>query len=304
MTEVAICVATMHRPQGLSRLLASLARLHVPPDVLVRVVVVDNDAKESARATVAAVTDFPFALQYVIEPKRGIPFARNTGVGSAGDCDWIAFVDDDETVAPCWLAELIRVARTYEADVVTGTVLPEFTEPPPHWAVDGAFYQRPRFKTGTPLTYARTSNALVAQRLLSGDAPFSEAMRNNGGDDTHFFQRVHMAGGAIVWADDAIVTETVPASRVRPWWLIRRSFRRGNTLSLCLRDLEDSWHRRIKRVLASVAHFVAGTAQILSGVFRGRVAVIRGVQRVAFAAGLVTGLVGHSFQEYAVTHGS
>ena len=35
----------------------------------------------------------------------------------------------------------------------------------------------------------------------------------NGGDDTHFFTRAQMQGLSIVWADDAVVHETVPASR-------------------------------------------------------------------------------------------
>lgn len=306
-TKVAVCVATLHRPVGLGALLASLAALDVPADIDLTVVVVDNDAQASARAVVETWRDrIPGEVVYVIEERRGIPFARNRAVASAGEVDWVAFVDDDETVARDWLAELLRVAREHDADVVTGTVLPQFVEPPPDWAVSGGFFERPRFPTGTTIPYARTSNALVASHLLAADGPrpFNEAMANNGGDDTHFFQRVRLAGGRIVWADDAVVAESVPVTRVRPRWLLQREYRRGNTLSLCLRDLEDSPARRLKRVGAAGFHAAAGVATVLTSPLRGRVALLRGGQRVWFAAGLLTGLTGHVYQEYSVVHGS
>ncbi len=306
VTKVAVCVATLHRPIGVTALLRSLAALQVPQDVELTVVVVDNDASASARCVVEEWRDrLPAHLVYVVEERRGIPFARNRAVAAAGDVDWVAFVDDDETVAPNWLAELLRVAREFDADVVTGAVLPQFVDAPPAWAVEGGFFQRPRFPTGTAMRYARTSNALVASHLLTAtDKPFNERMANNGGDDTHFFQRIRLNGGKIVWADEAVVEESVPATRVRPKWLLQRQYRRGNTLSLCLRDLEDSPLRRMKRVGAAAVHAAAGLAIMGSSVVRGRVALLRGAQRVAFALGLLTGLTGRVYQEYAVVHGS
>jgi succinoglycan biosynthesis protein ExoM len=305
MTRVAVCAATLHRPAGLAALLDSLGALVVPDNVELTVVIVDNDAAASARPVVDAARErIQASLVYVTEPQRGIPFARNRAVAAAGDVDWIAFVDDDETVDERWLAELLRVAEEYSADVVTGTVLPRFENPPPRWALRGRFFERRRFPTGTAIHFARTSNVLIAARLLrSVDRPFSEAMANNGGDDTHFFQRVRLGGGRIVWADEAVVVETVPASRVRARWLIQREFRRGNTLSLCLRDLEDSPYRRAKRVAAAGVHAGTGLALLVASAVGGRTTLVRGAQRVALGMGLLSGLTGHVYQEYSVVHG-
>lgn len=305
LTKVAICVATLHRPVGLAALLRSLAALHVPVDVRLTVVVVDNDAEASAEPVVEEWRErLPGDVVYLVESRRGIPQARNCAVAAARDAQWFAFVDDDETVDPGWLAELLRVAEEFHADVVTGAVEPLFPETPPDWVTRGRFFERPRFATGTALTYARTSNALVAGHLLTRtDTPFNEAMATSGGSDTHFFQRVRLSGGKIVWADEAIVQETIPATRVRPGWLIQRQYRRGNTRSLCLRDLEDSPGRRLKRVAAAAVHAGRGILIIISSIVRGRVALLRGAQRVAFAAGLVTGLIGRGYEEYTVVHG-
>ena len=305
-TTVAVCIATLHRPVGLAALLDSLVRLQVPDEVDLRIVVVDNDATASAHELVAGYRDrVPGRLVYVVEERPGIPFVRNKAISAAGLADWYAFVDDDETVAPDWLVELLRVARAHAADVVIGTVLPKFVQSPPAWVRDGGFFERPRFPTGTRISYARTSNALVAGHLLtSTDRPFNEAFARSGGSDTHFFQRVRLGRGKIVWADEAVVEESVPASRVHAQWLVRREYRRGNTLSLCLRDLEDSPRRRAKRVAASGVHALTGLALVASSLVRGRVALLRGLQRIAFACGLITGLSGHVYEEYTVIHGT
>lgn len=313
-TRVAVCVATLARPHGLARLLRSLAAQELPAGVGMRVVVVDNDAAGSARPVAEEWADrIPGGLRYVVEPVRGITYARNRGVREAGEVDWVAFVDDDEWAEPTWLAHLLRTARDHDADVVTATVLPVFDEPPPAWVLRGGFFDRRRYPTGTLLPYARTSNALVAGRLLRdggpgggappGSGPFSERLALSGGEDTHFFQRVRITGGRMVWADDAVVREAVPATRVGVRWLVRREFRRGTTLSVCLRELEDSPRRRAKRVVAAAVHTAAGLGTVLTGVRRGRAAVVQGVQRVAFAGGLLVGLTGRTVQEYAVIHG-
>ena len=306
VSKIAVCVATLGRPEGLNALLESLSSVIVPPGYDCKFVVVDNDSHGSSRGV---VNDFrgrlPGELIYDVEPHRGIPFARNRAIRAAGSVDWVAFVDDDEVVEPEWLDALIGAALQYGADVATGPVLPVFATIPPTWVSAGRFFERERHATGTHVAWARTSNALVASRLLppAESGPFSEAMRNNGGDDTHFFQRVRLAGGRMVWADDAVVHETIPSSRVSIRWLLRRAYRRGNTLSLCLRDLEDSLGRRVKRLARAFWHALVGLGYLLSAPVAGRAGAVKGLQEFCFASGLVTGLGGVSYQEYRTVHG-
>ena len=241
---VAVCALTFRRPRGLASLLESLAALDDPgPDYRVRIVIIDNDPEQSARHAVeGAATSMPWEIVYAAEDRRGIPFGRNRAVTMAGDADFVAFLDDDEIACREWLAELLRVQRSTAADVVTGTVLPAFETDPPTWMVEGGFFERGRYPTGHRLGYARTSNVLIAAPVIAaaGPAPFAEAFALNGGDDTHFFMRANDQGFSIVWADDAVVHETVPPTRLSARWLLMREYRRGNTLSLCLRDLHDS----------------------------------------------------------------
>jgi glycosyltransferase involved in cell wall biosynthesis len=304
---VAVCALTCQRPAGLERLLEGIAGLTFAPgrEPSIRVVVVDNDPAGSSRAIAERLrARLPWPLEYVVEPRRGIPFGRNRALEVAGDVDFVAFIDDDEAPEPDWLDELLRVQRATDAEIVTGPVLPRYEETPPEWIERGRFFERRRFATGAELHFARTSNVLISSRVYDpSERPFPEGFALNGGDDTYFFKRAHMAGHRIVWADEARVLEWAPASRMTVPWLLRREFRRGNTLSLCLRSLEDSPRRRARRAGNGLAKIVQGTGIALVGVVAGRHRRVRGLQRIWFGAGLIAGLTGFVYQEYRTIHG-
>lgn len=307
-TSIAVCALTLDRPVGLRALLDGLAAQELPhPDVDLIVVIIDNEPSGGARAVVDSVRPtFPWELRYAVESTRGIPFGRNRAVQLAGTVDFVAFLDDDEVPDRRWLAELLAVQRSTAADVVTGTVLPHFEHEPAKWVLEGGFFDRPRFATGTEITYARTSNVLIGTHVFpAGDGrPFNEAMGLNGGDDTHFFMRARLAGHRIVWADDAIVVEDVPRSRVNVRWLLRREYRRGNTLSLCLRDLVPSRLRWARRAVKGTWQIATGLVLLPFSAVVGRAHVVRALRRVSLGAGYLSGLVGMRFDEYTEHHGT
>ena len=303
--RVAVCALTLGRPVGLGSLLAGLARLEVPPDTDVVVVIVDNDPAGSARAVVDTWRPrLPFDVSFVVEPRRGIPFARNTAVAAAGAADFVAFIDDDEVPDPRWLAELIRVQRATGSAVVAGPVVPRFEEPPSPWIVAGGFFEKRRFADGGPAPFATTSSVLIARRAFpSGIPPFNEKMALTGGTDTHFFMRAQLQGHDISWADKAPVTETIPASRANLRWLLRRQYRRGLVLTMSMLDLRGSPVRRLRRVLNGLLNLTQGLALVVLGVGRGRITLVRGLQRLWFGAGLLAGLAGARYEEYRTIHG-
>jgi glycosyltransferase involved in cell wall biosynthesis len=249
---------------------------------------------------VDAVEGLAWPVEYVIEPRRGISAARNTAVQHAGDADFIAFIDDDEWAEPGWLAELLQTQERTGAQVVVGPVIPAFEEaPPPGWWAKGRFLAAPTYPPDKQLDFGYSGNALVHKSVLQpAEAPFSERFGLLGGEDTHFFMRVYLNGGKIVWAADARVHESIPAARMSVSWLLRREYRRGNTLSLCLRELEDSAPRRLKRVGHGLVRLGQGAGLVVAAPVFGRQMLVRGLQRAAFGAGLITGLGAHAYQEY------
>jgi glycosyltransferase involved in cell wall biosynthesis len=308
--RIAVCIITYRRPDGLRRALAAVAAQvlgDAPPHL--RVIVVDNDGDgdgTTARVCDAARAAMAWPLDYVVEPRRGIPFARNRCVAVARPhVDWIAFIDDDEEPAPTWLAELVRVQRAYDADVVAGPVLSRFAGEVPAWVAKGKLFDRLRYPTGTLRDRAFTGNVMLRAGLFDEVRPhFDERMALSGGSDTHFSQRLHRAGYRIVWADEAEVVETVPASRVAAGWIFRRAYRIGATNGFIARDL------RALPVAAGMVLPFSGYRMLKGGLLAafggvaGRHWVVAGIRQICYGAGMVVGLFGGRYDEYRRNHGS
>jgi len=303
----AVCALTYHRPEGLRRLLDRLERLDVPDGHEMFVVIIDNDPEGSAREFVESAAEHtPWELLYQIELERGISAARNAAVrrGLEAGADAIVFIDDDEWPDAEWLAELIETQAATSADVVTGPVLPVFDDPAPTWVLAGGFFDRPRFPHNSTIPYATTSSVLMMRSCFEGrPAPFDPDFGLSGGSDTHLFAELRDSGHGIAWSDRAIVYEAIPASRVDASWLVRREYRRGQTLSRSLRRRTPTRLRLFRRVVRGLLEMLAGSVGVLVGALRGKHHRVRGAQQVAFGAGMITGLLDRRYDEYRTIHG-
>jgi len=306
--RIAVCVCTYRRPDGLARLLDALRQQRVAdPAIAIRAVIVDNDATGPARAACEShASDFVLGLRFEVEPTRGITHARNRGVAAAGDdVDFIAMLDDDEVVEPDWLATLLRVQMACGADVVTGPVVPHFPAPPPAWVRDGRFFDRPRHPTGHEVPQAYTGNVLARRAVFEATGRFDDRFALTGGEDLQFFRRARRLGHRIVWADDAVVREWVPASRVNVPWLLRRAYRAGSTLGLVDREQGDGPWARPARVVRGAGRLTQGVllmpVAMLAPATR-RVRVVRALMLVWRGAGMIAGVFGGRYEEYRVTH--
>ena len=300
--RIVICIATFHRPEGLARLLRSLRRLTFQAgEPEIRIAIADNDAAGSAGATVNQLRgSLPWPIIDGIEPERGIAQARNRALQLAGsEVDWIAFVDDDEEVDPSWLDRLMLTQKQFGADVIVGPKLVKFDVSPPVWIERGHSLYRKRFPTGTPLSVANTGNVLFRHSLLTDfGTAFDARFGFIGCEDRHFFQRVHMAGYRIVWADDAIVYEWIPAARANARWLIKRRYRIGSSVSLIERDLTPTFSALIRRILKALGSLGIGCLFLLASIFGGKVKLLRGATWMAYGLGMLAGLLGFSYREY------
>jgi succinoglycan biosynthesis protein ExoM len=300
--RVAICIATCRRPHGLRRLLEGIERLSFvkTPAPELRVAVVENGAAGEAREVCAEAADrYGCRVDYDVEPRVGIPFARNRAVRSvSGWAESVAFIDDDETPEPAWLDELLHVQRAYEADVVAGPAMRHFEGPVPDWIVRGRFFEQRRRPTGTRLERTATSNALVRTRVFDTIGGFDERFAVSGGSDTHLFLRAGLHGFRMVWADDAVVHESVPPGRATLGWLLRRSYRVGNTWSLCERELHPGAEIRRRRLRAETRKLVANTARLLPAALAGKVEAVRCLRRISEASGNLSGLLGMRYEEF------
>ncbi len=274
-TAVDVCVCTFRRPY-LANTLRSLAEQTLPDGVHFKITVADNDIEQSARpAVLDAASKFGIPIDYIHAPARNISVARNACLDYAKK-DWIAFVDDDETVSAHWIASLLQASQN--ADVVFGPVNAIYNETTPDWILRGNFhttravFDRGRIRTGY------TGNVLIRRRALEkAGARFDLASGAAGGEDTLFFGRLSDAGLRLSYAPEAVAVEPVPLERQALGWLIRRAFRTGRSHALMLSQRGGSPRAIRTAVSASKATicWLAGLGNIWSA-FGWRKWLIRG----------------------------
>jgi glycosyltransferase involved in cell wall biosynthesis len=293
-----ICIATFQRPAGLARLLAAISELIVP-DVLV----VDNDPEGSAQAVVDQAQGL--RVRHVLESTRGIPQVRNRAVVESAPSPWIAFIDDDEWPEPNWWQRLVEVQIETDGDIVIGPSEPVFEQEPAAWIREGRFFERERFATGTevPSFRARTSGVMIRRAAFEylGERPFDERHPLAGGSDVRLFADMNRHGARIIWVDDAIVNELVPASRSNTRWILRRAFRTGNSRSVTLLLGGAGLGRRVKRVGKGVIEVAVGIGRLVTA--RNKADRMLAIAHSALGLGLAAGALGVRYDEYVVTHG-
>lgn len=282
MSSIDICICTFRRP-FLAQTLASLAKLQVGGHD-VRVIIADNDHEPSGQQRVEAISrTFPFPITYVHAPAANICVARNACLDHAA-ADFVAFVDDDETVTPCWLTELLDEAAATGAAAVLGPVKAVYGPSAPRWMVDGDFHSTLPVFVGGEIRTGYTCNVLIRWSAPYNGLRFDLALGQSGGEDTAFFYQLTTLGGRIGFAPAALVEEPVPAERASMDWLVRRRLRFGQTHGMLH---AGSRARGLAVVAAKISYCGAMTALTTFSPVSRRRNWLRAVLHVGVAGGML-----------------
>jgi len=311
LASIVVAVLTFKRPTELANFLTDYARIEMPAGCRVTLLVVDNDAQASARTTVDAWRDRIPGVRYVVEPRVGIPVARNHAVREALEChaDALCFIDDDETPDPQWLVRLVAAWQRSGAHLVGGPV--EVAAAPPQaspWQrlINASLASRARRKYAMTARAAATGGryTIVTNNWLcdlhwlgSNGLRFDERLLLTGGSDTAFHGAAVAAGGRRAWAADAIVRETIGTDRLT----LRYQFWRGISQSIT--------HFRLKGAQVTpriiLETFVLATIRALLGLMLLAIPVFgvgsltMGIRSLGWAVGRIRALFGHESRLYA-----
>jgi len=297
--RVAVCVATYRRREMLAELLAGLSNLVFRrlPQPEVTVIVVDNDPERSAE-DVCGAASLPWRLKYAPESRRGIAQARNRAVREAADADFIAFIDDDEYPSAAWLDELLWTQAHFDADVVSGPVIPDYDRDVPQWVRAGTFFTRAIHHSGQKLERSHTGNVLIRRSVFDNISAFDEEFALTGGEDTQFFLRVLQSGFSIIGSSRAVVHESIPRSRANLPWIVRRAYQSGNSWVLCEKSVDPKLSTRVVRLFKAAGYLAQGAFSMPVSLFRGTTAMAHSLQTFVVGIGMLAGLAGHRYQPY------
>lgn len=340
MPRIAVCVCTRGRPLMFGECLESLLLQKVPAGCRMEVIVVDNNAHRASAYDVVADVCRRISsntwVTFVHEPHPGISQARNAALDEAlaRGADWIAFIDDDEVAGPEWLVELYGALFTFgdriirhvpetppskhpmysceridwrPADAAHGVIDYEFPADAPDWRCRNPWGDWGDVN-GLELGSAGTGNVIFRASIVKeAGLRFDEALGLKGGEDTDFFKRFHNNGGRIILALHAVVTETVPWERITVKGHARKAFRSGVYKVEAAREMGRirrlRWARRaLKRSLGGLLAIVAAAPlAVFSG--RGKRLMLSGARKMAEGLGMMTALLGGSFEYYKTTTG-
>jgi glycosyltransferase involved in cell wall biosynthesis len=219
--HITVVICTRERPGALARALDSVLAQAYPH---FRVLVVDNAPVTGATAEVVRSAARRGPVEYLVEPKGGLSFARNTAVAAAPG-EILAWLDDDEYADPNWLAEVARALADHpEADVVSGVIVPAELETraqlwfeqfgghskgrgfrpdvfgPATAHLQSPLYPLPPFGTGANMTF----RAGVIERIGGFDTALGAGTPAMGSEDTLAFTQVLVGGGTIVYQPSAV----------------------------------------------------------------------------------------------------
>ncbi len=305
--EVVVAVLTYRRPADLAALLPDLVAQVGAAGVAARLVVVDNDVTDSARALVQQYAAGPHGVRvdYVHESRPGIAAARNRALDEAADAEVLVFLDDDERPTQGWLGALLDLRAATGATGVVGPVVSEFAVSPDPWLLAGRFFDRHRWATGTRVTVAATNNLLLdLHQVRALGLSFDERFGLTGGSDTLFTRQLVERGGVLVWCDEALVVDRVPAERLTREWVLARAYRSGNSWSRTTLELAGSPRAalagRVGLAGEGLVRTAGGAARVLLGGALGDPGHrARGRRTLARGAGLLAGVAGRTRSEYA-----
>lgn len=231
--RVVICIPTFKRPISLTRLLDSISLLKT--DFKFQVLVADNDGlkKDGFELVNKYKKNSSFELNTFVVHKQGISYVRNELMLIAFEkynADFIAMVDDDETVDSNWLQALIDMKHETGADAVTGIIYPEFPFEPPKWTNNNNLYWRRSDLNGLIPLIQGTGAVLLSRSFWTKnkDLMFDHAFGLTGGEDKEFFMRMKEKGATFACSKNAISYEYYGEERITKKWALDRAYRIGS----------------------------------------------------------------------------
>jgi GT2 family glycosyltransferase len=192
-------------------------------------VVADNGSTDESMRIVESFRDRLPALQIVdVSAKPSIPAALNAGVRAANG-SLIAFVNDDDEVAPGWLEAIARGLQDYDA--VAGRLDHDRLNEP--WTIE--LRERPQ-ESGLMgwgfldyLPFAAGASLAVRRAAHDSIGGFDEAMVP-AGEDMDYCWRLQQAGSTIGFVTDAVVHYRLRSS-LRAVYRQGRNYGEGHVLA-------------------------------------------------------------------------
>ncbi|PWW04469.1 GT2 family glycosyltransferase [Hoeflea marina] len=318
--RICLAVATRDRPKMLRQALLSMCALDDVAKAGVDILVVENAALSSLDGTIEefAGRRVGTSITLLHEPRLGIVHARNAALDHAlaNGYSHLAFIDDDEVVAPDWLSELHKAQTERRLDLIGGPVH-AFVEEKPCGVLAAALWR------GYQARVMRVERAALDRHRRDSDGLIMIATNNwmvdlefcrktglrfdprynlSGGEDSGFYHGARRLGARTGWTPRAVVSEEIPPERLSVVYQFNRAFDQSVV----------SFHRkfetrpRLKWLIVPLSILyktLAGGALLLALPLTLGSSLVGAIRALGFASGRLAGLFGVQSRHYETTTG-
>lgn len=240
MKKLSIVVATYNRSQSLLRTLRSVVGQTAPAEQW-ECVVVNNNSTDDTEAVFAdfARENPTFDLRMVTETKQGLSNARNCGI-EASVGDYIAIVDDDETLEDTFVESYIEFFDSFPTAMAAGGAVKACYESArPRWM---SRFTEQMIANPLDLDIAVTlfpqnrvpagGNMAFRREVFDRVGLFNPQLGRNGkslvgGEENDIFARLRRAGELLYFVPNAAIFHHIPDSKLTDDYFDRLSYNVG-----------------------------------------------------------------------------
>ncbi|MBE6211581.1 MAG: glycosyltransferase [Rikenellaceae bacterium] len=234
--ELSIVISTYNNAASLERALKSVAMQDADKSVWECVVVNNNSTDDTAERVAAfAKAHSDINIKLVDEPQQGLSYARNRGIAESKG-QFVAFIDDDETINEGFVSAYIDLFRNHGAFVGSGALKVCYETARPKWM---SYYTEKMI--ANPLDLG--SEIITITRTITptgGNMAFNREVFNLygnfdtnlgrkggelfGGEENDLFERIRDLGERIFYTPHAIAYHHISDKKLTPEYFDKLSY--------------------------------------------------------------------------------
>ena len=220
--SISVIICTYNRDKFIGEALNCLAKQTLPTGNF-EIIVVDNRSTDNT-ASIAKkfIADHPeLQARYVMEPNKGLSFARNRGIQEAR-ASIVTYIDDDAEVTPHFLESIVSFLQANSSVVgVGGKVIPKYSESgEPKWIskyLNGFvgrmdFGDRPK-QFDSKMKYPTGCNMTYTKEILQKAGGFNNELTFRS-DDKYIFHQVTKISDNVYYVPEALLYHNIDNDRL------------------------------------------------------------------------------------------
>ena len=239
--ELTIIISTYNRAESLLRTLDSVVKQDMEPSKW-ECVVVNNASTDNTKEVFAefAKKHPEHNLRMVEESQQGLSFARNKGINESKG-QYLAFVDDDETLAPTFVSGYLSLFNAGYAFVAMGPVIAVYENKRPKWMshYTEKMIANPIYLGETPYTISSKvmpagGNMAFNREIFTIYGNFDTDLGRKGidltgGEENDLFRRIRSLGERVFYAPKAVVYHHIGEDKLTSEYVEKLSYGVGRS---------------------------------------------------------------------------